>query len=75
MSKHKSAWRPDAEHAAPRDRQILFRHADWFCPAIIEYKYAKHGNFWAFSEPVLLDIAGAVSADQINTGEWCEIPQ
>lgn len=66
-----SAWSADIENC-PKDRpQVLFRHSDWICPAVVEWSAIDDG--WIFSEPSIQEIdGGLVDLDGI---EWAFLPE
>lgn len=66
-----SAWSADVENA-PKDRpQLLFRHPDWICPAVVQW--SEDADSWIFCEDTIQEIeGGVVDTDGI---EWALMPE
>lgn len=66
-----TAWSADTENA-PKDRpQILFRRADWICPAVVQW--SEDAGSWIFCEDTIQEIeGGVVDTDGI---EWALLPE
>ena len=69
-----TAWSSDLS-AAPRDRQILMRHPDWECPAVMNWHSHELWQGWIFSEPILSDITGSIDDDELVRCKWAPLPE
>jgi len=68
-----SAWSSDFSNA-PKDVQLLVRHPDWECPAIVKWseEFDASGE-WLFVESALAEIDGGVA--ELDLIEWAAIPE
>lgn len=71
-----SAWKKlKGSKEAPKDgTQILVRHGEWDCPAVVYWD--ADGNEWVFAEMLLVEIGDvAIDADTLKGAEWTLIPK
>ena len=66
------AWCGDF-HLAPRGPQILVRHPEWECPAVMKWTddYSVSGE-WVFCESAIAEIDGALI--DLSGCEWTDLP-
>lgn len=64
-----SAWSRNLE-AAPRDEQILVRHEEWQCPAVVAWNDVY--NEWCFAEEALQEMDGSLIS--LDGFEWALLP-
>lgn len=59
----------------PYNIQILVRHKNWHCPAVIQRN--KRGSYdeWCYVEDALYNEYGNLSATQLIGLEWTYIPE
>lgn len=69
-----STWTKDLS-LAPKDKQLLVRHPDWECPAIIEWKEYEDEQFWGFSDEMIEDVSGSLDLKFVPECEWMVIPE
>lgn len=65
-----SAWSSDISKA-PQDKQILFRHESWPCPAVVQWN--TETSEWVLSEDALADIDGGIVDPEGM--QWAELPE
>jgi hypothetical protein len=78
MTSPDTAWSKDWTKAPTDGTQILVRHADWDCPAVMHYvdidgDDTADGPYWAFTEDVIaVTEGGLVDTDEC---EWALMPK
>ena len=59
--------------AAPKETQVLMRHSEWECPAVVKFteEYSPLGE-WVFCETALAEVDGAII--DLEGCEWAPLP-
>jgi len=67
-------WSADLT-SAPKTQQILMRHPDWECPAVVKWGAYDDWSGWVYADTLLADVAGSVDDEFLSGAEWAPIPE